>query len=89
MISPSFAEHDSKVAALEGLLHSPGFGRAEHLWYAGETNLQQLCDAAMPKRTKNSEECFHLQRINAVLETKGGPVQYYQGVSNKMAGELM
>ncbi len=59
------------------------------------TNLQQLCDAVMSIWTRITEECFqHLvesmpQRIKAVQEAKGGPSQYYQGVSNKVASECM
>ncbi len=59
------------------------------------TNLQQLRDAIMSTWTKISEECLQnlvesMPRIiEAVQKAKGGPIQYLQGVPNKVASECI
>ncbi len=105
IISDWFLEHDNEFTLLKWPPQSPDLNPIEHLWDVVEreihimdvqpTNLQQLCNAFMSLWTKISEECFqHLvesmpRRIKAVLMAKGGPIQYEQGVPNKVTSECM
>ncbi len=105
IISDWFLEHDNEFTLLKWPPQSPDPNPIEHLWDAVEreirimdvqpTNLQQLRDAIMSIWTKISEECFqHLvesmpRRFKTVLKAKGGPTQYKQGLSNKVASECI
>ncbi len=105
IISDWFLEHDNEFTLLSWPPQSPDINPIEHLWDVVEReihimdvqpkNLQQLCDAIMSIWTKVSEECFQnlvesmLRSIKAVLEAKGGPTRYLQGVPNKVASECV